>query len=584
LQPHPTARHARIGGLLKETLKEALTRMRVRFFLCLLLVLIAGITVIAVKPPLSDVHFDSPYYLYQSKRLVETPFYSSYLQHADEVAREVVDKSWDKNLSYFPQRYWYFSRLGHITTLAGFVALGGTGRDALLWAHWGFGVLLAISLCVLVAFTLQLMRLFGFVAGLRPSVAGAGISGVLFAASGQYWHLAGNFVTEVPAIFYLSISLLALVTCLSWRPWLFGALAGLTAFLVYESRPDFLWVIVVFCILVLVFSHIGKLPRIQKTGLFAAGVVALSAWGLFAWFFWPMTDPRLYLRFVGLLHLHNEQPSLYLRLFTTSGGLLWVGFVLAIWKTRFHPFIQFGLLWLILSVAPWIVQAFSGTTAQSRMFSLTLPALLILSSAGWALLLQTASNAGSYRANSIAAPVLATLILLALTHPATYSLIRDLPGGWRLQYPRSFLWPDPWENRNYYVDDLARISDALYQDGDLKIVLLDASAQKDVEFVNVVRFLGPVHKSDMDPLLEPEPQKVWRLGNYPKLNGERVAIRSYSAFNEEDLLALRQGRYRLFVLGRDRVPEHLNVGDGTVLAKPVVQGEKYWLSEALGPW
>jgi hypothetical protein len=562
----------------------AIAGRRVRVFLCLLVVLSAGIVVIAVKPLLRDVHFDSPYYLFQSKRLVETHFYSSYLQHADEVAREVFDKSWDRNLSYIPQRYWYFSRIGHLTTLAAFVALGETGRDALRWAHWGFGILLAVGLCVLVAFTLQLMRLFEFTAGLGPSVAGAGISGVLFAASGQYWHLAGNFITEVPAIFYLSISLLALVTSLSWRPWLFGTLAGLAALLVYLSRPDFLWVIAVFCILVLVFGHIGKLPGIRKTGLFAAGVVALSGWGLFAWFFWPLADPRLYLRYVALLHLWNEQPSFFLRLFITSGGLLWVGFVLAIWKIRFHPFIQFGLLWLILSVVPWIIQASSGITAQSRMFSLTLPSLLILSSAGWALLLQTASNAGSRRASTIAMPVMATLVLLAVTHPPTYSLIRQLPGGWWMQNPRSFLWPEPWENRNYYVGDLARIGDALYQDGSLKIVLLDASAQKDVEFVNVIRFLGPPFKSDMDPLLEPETQKVWRLGNYPTPNGERVAIRSYADLTEEDLAALRQGRNRLFVLGRDRALEQLNIGDRTFVARPIVRGEKYWLSEAVGRW
>jgi hypothetical protein len=162
--------------------------------------------------------------------------------------------------------------------------------------------------------------------------------------------------------------------------------------------------------------------------------------------------------------------------------------------------------------------------------------------------------------------------------------MRELPGGWWMQNLRSFLWPEPWENRNYYVDDLARISDALYQDGGLKIVLLDASAQKDVGFVNVIRFLGPAFTSDMDPLLEPETHKVWRLGNYPKPNGERVAIRSYADLTEEDLAALRQGRYRLFVLGRDRAPQHLNLGDQLFLARSIVSGQKYWLSEAIGAW
>jgi hypothetical protein len=583
LEEQRSAWDAPAGESLREAPKEAHTGRRARSVLCLLVVLAAGIAVIAIKPPLSDVHFDSPYYLLQSKRVVETPFYSSYLRHADEVAREVIDQSWDKSLSYIPQRYWYFSRLGHLTTLAAVVALGGTGRDAMLPAHWAFGILLAIGLSLLVAFTLQLMRLFGFAAGSGPSIAGAGISGVLFAASGQYWHLAGNFVTEVSAIFYLSICLLALVTSLSWQPWLFGALAGLAALMVYLSRPDFLWVIIVFCILVLVFSYSGKLPGTRTIGLFAAGAVALAAWAVFAWWFRPMADPRLYLRFVAMLHVWNEQPSLFVRLFFTSGGLLWVGFILAIYRIRSHSFIQFGILWLVLSVVPWIIQASSGITAQSRMFSLTLPSLLLLSSAGWALVLQTGGTQ-SRRAITIAAPVIATVILLAVTHPPTYSALRDLPGGWRLQYLRSFLWPDPWENRTYYFEDLARISDALYQDGKLKIVLLDASAQSDVEFVNVIRFLGPAHRSDMDPLLEPEPQKVWRLGNYPTANGERVAIRSYSDLSEEDLAGLRQGRYRLFVLGRDTIPEHFKAGGQIFSTAAIVQGRKYWLSEARGAW
>ena len=569
---------------MRKAANGAFSECRVHVFLCLLVVLLAGLTVVVIKPPLSNIHFDSPFYLYQSKLLVETPYYSSYLKHADEVAREVIDKSWDSTLSYLPQRYWYFSRIGHTTTLAAFVALGKSGREALLWAHWGYGILLAVALCVLVAFTLRLMRLFSFSPGSMASIAGAGISGVLFATSGIYWHLAGNFVTEVPALFYLAFCLLSLVTSLTSRALMYGSVAGLAAFLVYVSRPDFLWVIGTFCILILVANQMGRLPTIQKSGLFMAGFVALAAWGLFAWFFWPLADPRLYLRYVGLLNQWNEGPLFFLRLFITSGGLLWVGCVVAVWKIRFHPFIQFGLLWLLLSVTPWIIQAFSGMTAQSRMFSLSLPALLLLSAAGWALLLQTARDAGSRRAVAIAAPVVVTLFLFALTHPSTYAFIRSLPAGWRLQYARSFLWPDPWENRTYYLEDLSRISDALYKDGELKIVVLDTSARSDVEFVNVIGFLGPALGFNLDPLLKVEPQKVWRRGNYPSAAGEHVAIRSYSNFTDEDIASLRQGKYRLFVLGRERAPEHLDVGDRTFLPKTIVQGDKYWLSEVRGTW
>jgi hypothetical protein len=141
-------------------------------------------------------------------------------------------------------------------------------------------------------------------------------------------------------------------------------------------------------------------------------------------------------------------------------------------------------------------------------------------------------------------------------------------------FSHTMMWfhcPDPWENRTYYFDDLARISDALYQDGDLKIVLLDVSARTD-----------PVYKSDIDPLREP--QQVSRLGNYPDPTGEHVAIRSYSDFTERDLVALHQSRNRLLVLGRDQAPERLKVGDRTLLTKPIVRGERYWLSEALGAW
>lgn len=58
-----------------------------RLYLFLIFFLAAAIGF--AKPPLQGVHWDSPIYLYQSKRFAETPLLDSYRQHAKEIRDHV---------------------------------------------------------------------------------------------------------------------------------------------------------------------------------------------------------------------------------------------------------------------------------------------------------------------------------------------------------------------------------------------------------------------------------------------------------------------------------------------------------------
>jgi hypothetical protein len=528
--------------------------------------------------PLSDVHWDTPFYLYKAKLLVETPVYTGYVRHADRVAREVMEGTWDRDLSYFPQAYWYFTRLGHLTALGGFVALGENGRESLLFAHWGYGILLALSVALLVILALQLAKLFSGES--RHLVTGAALSALLFMASGQYWHMTGNLVAEVPALFFVGIALNSLVACQLRRSWVFAAAAGIATFLVYVTRTDFLWIVLTLGALLAVAHNMGVSVKAWHPGLIIAGFVALSFYGVYAWVYSPLADPRVFVHLWSTLR-HSYQYALdsfritFLRMLMIAGGFLWVGAVLALPVVRKRSLARFGLIWLLLLGLPWLVQAISGGWAQSRMLMSILPALFILSAVGWSRVFEEAGQERR-KLRRFGPVAVVVLPLMLVTHSGSYEVLRSLPGGWHLQYVRSFLRPDQYEQRRYPVEDLARISDTLYGDDDLKVVVIGPSAAKDVEYVNLIRFFGPRHAPDWD-LFEPEPQKVWRKGLAPGAGSERVVFRSY--FTEQDGDSLRNGRYRLFVLVKKERLEHLEYGRWLFTTTLVVSGEEYTLAE-----
>ena len=551
-------------------------RITMRMFRWLAVVLVLGFGLVAAKSPLTDVHWDSVFYLYKAKLLVETPIYKGYVEHADRIAREVTEDAWDKELSYFPQAYWYFARLGHLTTLAAFVALGDNGRESLLFAHYGYGFMWVLSFALLSIFAVQLAK---FLSVEREHVVtGAVASALLFLASGQSWHMIGNLVAEVPALFFVAIALNALVACQLRRSWAFAVLAAVATFIVYACRTDFLWIVLAFGSLLAVAPYVGLRARVWHQGLVAAAAATLALYLGYAALFHPLGDPRVFLHFWSILRADYKSaipPDSFARLWIVAGGLLWVGALLALPAVRERALARFGFLWLLLLALPWILQALAGGWAQARMLTTIVPALFVLSTAGWSLQFEKLKEKRNVPRAGIIGAVL--LLLLLVTYQHSYDALRSLPGAWRLQYVRSYLRPDKYEQRDYPVENLARISSTLYGDRGFKVVVLAPSANKYVEYVNLIRFFGPRHTSDRD-LFAFEPQKVWRKGIEPRADDEYVVFKNYMV--QRDVEGLKNGSHRLFFLTKEDAGGTLGYSPWKFAVKPAVDKGEYRLLEA----
>ena len=556
------------------------SRANVQLFWWAAAILAAGVCITAAKAPLIGVQYDTAYYLLKAKALIEASVLSDYVESAERVSREVLDRTWDRELSYFPQAYWYFLRLGHLITLGGVIALGEGGEQRLLYAHWGYGLLLALSLVLSMILTLRLSKLFS-VQSARLAT-GAGLSALLFMASGQYWHMTGNLVTEVPALFFAGLSLTLLVESQIRKSFALAALAGLAAFLAYATRTDFLWIPLSFAI---VLAAVGKRMSMRGPwylGLAVAGFSALLAYGSYALTFGPLADPRVFFRLWEILRdsFSNQLGEFRFRLprmLVISGGLLWIGAVIALPTVRRQPFVLFALSWLMLLALPWILQGVSGGWGEARMLSGLLPGLFLLSSAGWSEFPGNLRTRGS-RILGIAAVGSIIIFVAAVTHQTTYDALRVLPGGWRLQYARAFLRPDTYEQREYPVDDLVAIGKTLYGDDDPKVVFVGHGANRELEFLNLIRFMGPRFAPDRS-LFALEPQKAWRKGIEPGVGEERVVFRNY--LTEQDGWSRDQRGYRLFILSVPGDHEGAGYGDWSFDVRPLVAGKKYNLEEVV---
>jgi hypothetical protein len=270
--------------------------------------LIFGFGLIAAKPPLTDVHWDSVFYLYKGTLLVETPVYKGYVEHADRIGHELMEDAWDKELSYFPQAYWYFTRIGHLTTLAAFVAFGDNGRESPLLTHYGYGFLWVLSFALLSILALQVATFLSVQTG--HVVTGAVVSALLFLASGQSWHMIGKLVAAVPALFFVAIALKALVACQLRMSLAFAVLAAVAAFIVYACRTDFLWIVFTFGSLLAVAPYVGLAARVRYQGLFTAGATTLALYAGYAAFFHPLSDPRALRRFWSILRAEYQSAIL----------------------------------------------------------------------------------------------------------------------------------------------------------------------------------------------------------------------------------------------------------------------------------
>ena len=520
-----------------------------RLKIVVLLVFLVGMALAMIKPPLVDVHWDAPIMLYAGKRVLDSDFHSNFVRNAAEVARQVEQADWDRSIAYFPEPFWVFTKLGHLSLIAGFLGLGETPEEGLRIAHLGFGGLLAASVAMALLLARNLALLRGWSGSAGALEAGLTVTGLSCVLSGIFWHMSGNFVSEVPALFFVCASLLVLSIALRNGSPVLAALSGLLLFAAYWCRPDFAWVAI--CLALVLLAEMR--PRRPRAGtlvpiLIGAGVALLS-FAVYAWIYRPLADPYLYMTFADLLRTYAPNPpGHFLRLGVISGGLLWIGVLLALIVRPRHGGVAFGAIWLMLTALPWVMQAVLGSAAQSRSFLMAWPPLFLLCALGWTALFEWARRV---RCRHVAA---ATLVALAgscalVSFSATYAVLGELPGGWRLQYLRRWLVPDLFERRSYPVRTLVAMRDAIHAGGESALLIVDPRLRARGN-LDILRFLGPPHgPAGGDLTLVPWPHARWENPASPERGGEPVVYRS--GINLVEQQAWSQRRLRLFTLSND---------------------------------
>jgi hypothetical protein len=448
----------------------------------IVMVFVFSVYSLSNKTPLSDIHWDVPIYLYQAKLVVETPLLQSYSRYSHEIADQVKNQRWPEDEA-FPESYWHFSRLGNALILGIVSYVARDWVQTITIAHWVYIGILSASLLLSVLLARSASALLHPSQSKRTINIAAVISAFLYVGSDIYSYLSGNLVGEVPALLLLTAGMLGFVKASEENSYLWAALSGAFAFLLYVVRIEGLFVYVTgIFLLSILLSRRGQ--RTFSYSIFVLPITCLVVlYTFYAWRFYPLADPRLFLLF-GKIQQNSHSGLSPLKLMIAGGGVLWVSSLLSVMYAKGSPSVQFALAWLALQLVPFTVGALSGMPSQSRMYSLTMPTLMILSSQGLAGLIDGLSSTLVKVAVGFV-----ILAILVVSNPILQSVLRQLPGMWRLDQARSYFTVPNYEKVTYPVRGLSRISSFLNGISEPIVLLRGASIPQ--EYVNLIQVLGP---------------------------------------------------------------------------------------------
>lgn len=505
-------------------------------FAILILLTLLALLFAAIEAPLEGMHWDVPIYLYQAKRFAETHFLANYIHHAAEIAAQVhghlpADE-------WFSEAYWRFARLGHIAVLGGIVSFFGSTLTAIVVATWLYTFFLIGGMAFCFFSVLMLGRTTDRA---RSWFTGAAISTLLFLLSDIYGYLAGNLISEVLSIFLLGAAVLALLHSVNGKHLPLAILSGLLAFLSYTVRVESVWTWLTFIVAYAVTRGGGGIQSVPWKQLLAAGFTALCCFVVYAAVFNPLVDPRHYLAFVSGLTTKEPGGVPGYQLLFVAGGLLWVGtFVCLRWMGR-SGLVRLGWIWLALSALPWLPQIMLGGPAQTRMMTLLIPPLFLLSSAGWSLLLEQ-------RVRRLLKVVTAvSLCLVMVSQPVVYAWLHEIPGIWRIQFARPFLFVPNYERLDYLPTEMAALSHTVINTNE-PTVLISAPGASSQEHLNLIRFFGPSYQPDADLALVGDPTNRKGCDSQSPTFGEPVLF--CTGYASSAVQNAHRVRYRLLVLRR----------------------------------
>ncbi len=492
-------------GISKSTLAKMTKHVNAKLLLLLLLIALAlgG----AIRP-MQAVHWDAPIYLYQAKRFAESHLVDSYRQHAEAVAGQALGTNPMQQGEAYPESYWRFTRLGHIALLSLSVEFFGSSEAAIQAASIIYSVLFALAVFVAVLAARSFCRLYEGHDATRKAIQQHTITaGFVYALSGSYLYMSGNLVAEIPALFVMSLGAWLIGHAIQRDSVLLAVASGFLACLTYVIKMEAVWFFV--SIYLVLWSINPPSYDRSRTGrsLGWAVAAALVGYGCYTALFFPLTSPSVFLAFsdrvTGAL---PSGPSNITAIWTpfAAVGLLWLGIPLAMIAGLRSPLTRFAWFWLALSLLPLITLYLTGSV-QTRMFMpLVLPLILVfgLGMAGFMTKLPSA------RIQRVVWQCVAGVLVISfmIAHPATYTILRELPGAWRLQYVRQLLWPPAYEVKAYPLGDLHRISVWLY--GKNEPIQLIAAKTVSQENLNLVRFFGPTYPANADMALLPDPTNL----------------------------------------------------------------------------
>lgn len=532
--------------------------------------LILGTLIAGTAVPLASSHFDSPIYLYHSKRYAETELAQSYLRHAEDIAEQVEMHRWPDTEGY-PESFWRFMRFGNIAVLGGIIGSAADPLSGLELAGLAYGAMLAAAGALSFLLTLALLALLG-IAPTRLLAAAAALSCLAWYASPIYRYLAGNFLSEAPALLLLSLGLLAWTCALLRQSAGLAAVAGVALVCVHTVRMESLWTALVFAALATLFVA-RRLPFVRLVRLLAVGVCAgAGVFAVWAALTWPLIDPRLVAELRAVLIARRPDVEPVYQAASVAGGLLWIGALASACSAQARRLRLFAFVLLALVLLPRANGLLAGTIHSRAMAELMLP-LLLLSTVGLAAVLAPRRPAMSdlaLRAGVAAAFVLGGLVI----HPASYALLHSAPGLWRLQGVKNLLVPAHYERNAYDTAAARALAAVLYARGTRSVLIRDTDIRQ--EHLNVVRYFGPAYPHDADLALTPDPTNP-RTCTPAHLD----AALSYepvlfcSAYEPGFLDAARARGWRLLYLGP--AGEAAEV-ESSYVARPVLRAARYTLS------
>jgi hypothetical protein len=430
----------------------------------LVVVLLLGVVSTATSPPLSDVHGDSPIYVYEGKRFAETDFLADYHRSASTIAANAHGATLGDARFWSP--YWHFTRLGHVILVGSIVAIFGSGIPAVVALQWIFAglisgaVLLSVVNCCLLADLLE-------VSLAREKILLGGIaSATLFVLSDIFGYLGRSFVSETPTVAVLAAAAVAFELGQKRRSLGWSAASGILAFSLYVVRAEAIWPFLVFLAVLAGSQWALGLANRWRRGYLAALITALVGWVGYAVWMYPLPDPRLFLALAGLSDIDPDEASV--QRLSESIGLLLVGVILSFAIRGRRRTWAIPLIWSALALLPSIPYLVEGRSVQTRMFVpyLMLPAF-VASTFGWAKLI----SAEQRRVRRISGLLIgaAAFLLIAISVPPVYEFTRSVPGFWRVQAvakrAESWLRLPAWEKHTYDPKDLSEAALAVEHDG-----------------------------------------------------------------------------------------------------------------------